>query len=103
MRGRQPLIICPGRAVDSLRIRSGCRTAFDAGRILFLSPFSAKPRRVTRKSALRRNQVVAALADEVYVPHIESGGNTDRIVRKLNEWKVPILPSPSRGRITEGR
>ncbi|MBI4469785.1 MAG: DNA-processing protein DprA [Acidobacteria bacterium] len=91
LRGKQPIIICPARAIDSLRISAECRTAFDSGRILFLSPFSKQPRRVTKESALRRNQVVAALADEAYVAHIESGGKTDQIVTNLIEWKVPIL------------
>ena len=91
LRGKQPIIICPGRAIEAMRIPADCRAAFDAGRVLFLSPFTRQPRRVTKKSALRRNEVVAALADEAYVAHIESGGKTDRIVKMLTEWKVPIL------------
>jgi len=91
LRGKQPIIICPGRAIEAMRIPAGCRAAFDAGRVLFLSPFGKQPRRVTKESALRRNEVVAALADEAYVAHIETGGKTDQIVRKLTEWKVPIL------------
>jgi len=91
LRGKQPIIICPGRAIESMRIPADCGTAFEAGRILFLSPFTKQPRRVTKESALWRNEVVAALADEAYVAHIESGGKTDQIVKKLAEWKVPIL------------
>lgn len=91
LRGKQPIIICPGRAIESMRIPADCRAAFDAGRVLFLSPFTRLPKRVTKESALRRNEVVAALADEAYVAHIESGGKTDQIVKMLTEWKVPIL------------
>jgi hypothetical protein len=91
LRGKQPIIICPARAIDSMRIPAECRTAFDAGRVLFLSPFTKRPKRVTEDSALVRNEVVAALADEAYIAHITAGGKTDQIVRKLNEWKVPIL------------
>lgn len=91
LRGTQPIIICPGRAIESMRIPAACRAAFDAGRILFLSPFSGKPKRVTKESAFRRNEIVAALADEAYVAHTEAGSNTDQIVKKLIEWKVPIL------------
>jgi predicted Rossmann fold nucleotide-binding protein DprA/Smf involved in DNA uptake len=91
LRGVQPIIICSARAIESMRIPPACRAAFDAGRILFLSPFTKQPRRVTKKSALRRNEVVAALADAAFVAHIESGGKTDQIVRKLSEWKVPLL------------
>ena len=91
LRGKQPIIVCPGRAIDSMRIPADCCTAFDAGRILFLSPFSKQPRRVTRESALVRNEVVAALADDAYITHITSKGKTDHIVMRLNEWNVPIL------------
>jgi predicted Rossmann fold nucleotide-binding protein DprA/Smf involved in DNA uptake len=91
LRGKQPVIICPGRAISSMRIPADHRVAFDAGRILYLSPFSKLPRRVTKESALRRNEIVAALADYAYVAHITSQAKTDHIVRQLNEWKVPIL------------
>ena len=91
LRGKQPIIICPGRAIESMRVPADCRKAFEASRILFLSPFTKQPKRVTKESAIRRNEVVAALADEAYVAHIESGGKTNQIVKKLNEWKVPIL------------
>lgn len=91
LRGNQPIIICPGRAIESMRIPGICRAAFQSGRILFVSPFTGRPKRVSKDSALRRNEVVAALADEAYVAHMESGGMTDHIVKKLIEWKVPIL------------
>jgi predicted Rossmann fold nucleotide-binding protein DprA/Smf involved in DNA uptake len=91
LRGNQPIIICPGRAIESMRIPTDCRTAFGAGRILFLSPFSRQPKRVTKESALRRNEVVAALADEAYVAHVAEGGQTAAIVGMLKRWRVPIL------------
>lgn len=90
LRGKQSIIICPGRALESMRIPTSCRTAYNAGRILFLSPFTTQPRRVTRESAFRRNEVVAALADEAYVAHVTEGGQTAAIVGMLNRWNVPI-------------
>ena len=91
LRGKQSIVICPGRAIDSMRIPTKCRASFDAGRILFLSPFSKVPRRVTRESALRRNEFVAALADRAYVANITRGGNTEHIMRMLKKWGVPII------------
>jgi predicted Rossmann fold nucleotide-binding protein DprA/Smf involved in DNA uptake len=90
LRGRQPLVICPARAIESMRVPSICRAAFDAGRLLFLSPFSKKPLRVTRDSANRRNEVVAALADEAYIAYVGTGSQTERIVERLREWNVPL-------------
>jgi len=91
LRGSSPIILCPGRAIEAMRIPAECRVPFDAGRVLFLSPFAKQPTRVTKESASRRNEVVAALADEAYIAHVAPGGKTSAIVRMLNEWKVAIL------------
>jgi|GEM_PF-646618 len=90
LRGKQPIIICPARAIENMRIAKECRPAFDAGRILYLSPFTEKPRRVTRESAKRRNDLVAALADAAFIPHIAPNGETERIAGLLKKWHVPI-------------
>jgi predicted Rossmann fold nucleotide-binding protein DprA/Smf involved in DNA uptake len=88
LRGKQPIIICPARAIERMRIPTECRPAFDAGRILFLSPFIDKPRRVDRESALYRNEMVAALADAVYLAHVQPGGDAERLLSLLRKWEV---------------
>lgn len=91
LRGKQPIIICPARAIEAMRIPTECQTSFDAGRILFLSPFTKKPTRVTKESAFVRNKLVAALADEAYIAHVSLGGQTERIAQMLKQWRVPII------------
>jgi predicted Rossmann fold nucleotide-binding protein DprA/Smf involved in DNA uptake len=61
------------------------------GRILYLSPFAKQPKRVTKDSAIRRNQVVAALADDAYVAHAAAGSQTARIAKRLKHWEVPFM------------
>jgi predicted Rossmann fold nucleotide-binding protein DprA/Smf involved in DNA uptake len=95
LRGRQPIILCPARAIAAMHIPAECRAAFDAGRLLFLSPFIESPRRVTKDSALRRNEVVAALADDVFIAHIAPGGQTDRLADMLKPWGVPLVAPPT--------
>ena len=92
LRGKQPIIICLAREIESMRVPANCKIAFDAGRLLFLSPFTKKPKRVTQDSALRRNEVVAALADEAYIPHISPGGQIAKIVDLLKKWHVSFVP-----------
>jgi len=58
--------------------------------VLFLSPFTASPRRVTRDSARRRNEIVAALADDAFIAHITPGGEAERLVEMMRRWGVPI-------------
>ncbi len=91
LRGKQPIIICLARAIGTMRIPSECRPAFDAGRILFLSPFAEKPRRVDRESALYRNEVVAALADSVYFAYVRHCGDTERLLALLKKWEGVVF------------
>lgn len=90
LRGKQPIIICPARAIDEMRVPTECRVAFDAGRVLYVSLFAGQPRRITADSALRRNEMVAALADDAYIAHVSPGGQTMRIADMLMKWKVPL-------------
>lgn len=90
LRGKQPIIVCPARAIEAMRIPIECRAAFDAGRLLFLSPFARVLKRVTKDSAERRNEFVAAMADEAYIPHVSPGGQTARIAQMLTAWQVPL-------------
>ena len=94
LRGEQPIILCPARAIAGMRVPAECRTAFDAGRVLFLSPFIHAPKRVTRDAAGRRNEMVAALADQVFIAHIAAGSRTACMVDVLTRWGVPFLCPP---------
>jgi hypothetical protein len=98
LRGKQPIIICPARAIGGMRIPTACRSAFDAGRILFLSPFVEKPKRITRESALLRNGLVAALADEAFIGYVSPDGQTVNIANQLKQWNIPLISQGGRGK-----
>lgn len=89
LRGKQPVIICLARAIDTMRVPKEIRQVFEAGRVLYLSPFRGQPERITKESAQRRNAVVAALADDAYIAHVSPGGGTQRIEHMLERWSVP--------------
>lgn len=97
LRGKQPIIICPGRAIQAVRISQDLRAALEAGRLLLLSPFASTPRRVTKESATLRNELVAALADEAFIAHASPGGETARLLEKLAAWGVPVLGKTAQG------
>jgi predicted Rossmann fold nucleotide-binding protein DprA/Smf involved in DNA uptake len=90
LRGNQPIIICQARAMESMHFPTECRSAFQAGRLLFLSPFTELPKRVTRESALRRNEMVAALADEVIFAHIALGSHLEALAQQMAAWGIPV-------------
>jgi predicted Rossmann fold nucleotide-binding protein DprA/Smf involved in DNA uptake len=89
LRGTQPVIICLARAMEKIRLPSAWHTALDAGRLLILSPFEKRPPRPTVESARQRNELVAALADEVLIIHAAPGGQIEQISRLADRWRIP--------------
>src|SRR5437667_4497784 len=63
LRGAQRTIICPARALLQ-RVPLDCKKPLAAGRLLVLSAFAGTAKRVTTELASRRNEFVAAPADE---------------------------------------
>ena len=59
------------------------------GRLLLLSPFSAKHRRVTADLAKHRNEVVAAIADTVCFIHVSPGGELEALREQVRQRAKP--------------
>jgi predicted Rossmann fold nucleotide-binding protein DprA/Smf involved in DNA uptake len=91
LRGRQPTIICPARGLEGMRLRSEFKKPLYEGRLLLLSPFGEKDRRINARLALRRNEFVVALADEVLTAYAEADGKTEMFCRKALEWRKPLF------------
>jgi len=94
LRGTQPVVICPARSMEKMRIRAKYRKPLDQGRLLFLSPFLDRPHRTTAQSALRRNYFVAALANQIFVAHAEPGGKTEQFCYDILKWRKPVFTLP---------
>jgi predicted Rossmann fold nucleotide-binding protein DprA/Smf involved in DNA uptake len=89
LRGTQPIIICPARALPQ-RVPKDWKTALAAGRLLILSAFLVTANRITAKLATRRNEFVAAMADEVFIAHAAVGGHLETLTRRLRTWGMPL-------------
>ena len=89
LRGSPPTIICPARGLPR-RIPAGWRKPLDEGGLLILSAFPEAETRITADLARRRNDLVAALADEVWFAHVTPGGNNDMLTGSLVRWRVPF-------------
>ena len=62
LRGTQPLVVCPARGIEDMRVPAAWRKPIDEGRLLIVSPFDPHRKRVDAPLAERRNRFVAALA-----------------------------------------
>lgn len=91
LRGTQPIIICPARSIDKMRIPKPWKTPLADGRLLVMSPFVEHRPRVTVELAGQRNRFVARLADEVFIPHAAAGSKTQAFCEELLKQKKPVL------------
>jgi predicted Rossmann fold nucleotide-binding protein DprA/Smf involved in DNA uptake len=91
LKGTQPLIICPARSLEGMRIPASWRRPIEQGRLLLLSSFEKKKRRATADLAQKRNEFVATLADVIFVAYAAPGSTTESLCRKLSSWKKPVL------------
>lgn len=94
LRGKQPIIICPARSLPKV-IPPEWRQALSDNRLLILSAFPQTDSRPTASLAERRNQLVAALADEAYFAHITPTGTTARLATRVTESGIPIMKGPT--------
>ncbi len=90
LRGAQPVVICPARSIGPMRIPPPWVEGIKAGRVLVVSPFDEPARRVTSDLAARRNQFVAALAQEVMVLHANPGGRIEGLCHELATAGAPV-------------
>ena len=89
LRGAPPVIICPARGLPK-RIPPEWKKPLADGRLLILSIFPQIESRITAELAARRNELVAALADQVFVAYATPGG---RLETSLRQELLPPMPA----------
>jgi predicted Rossmann fold nucleotide-binding protein DprA/Smf involved in DNA uptake len=90
LRNSQPVIICPARAISTMRLRPQWREPFDVGRVLLLSVLPDTCKRITGHSSEVRNHFVASIAGEILIPHAAPGSKTEAFCRKLIQAGKPV-------------
>jgi predicted Rossmann fold nucleotide-binding protein DprA/Smf involved in DNA uptake len=92
--GSQPVVICLGRSLEAMRIPTLWKQPLADGRLLVLSCFDNRHRRLTRKTATTRNTYVSILADQVLAAHAAPGSGTERLCRKVLEAGKKLWATP---------
>ena len=83
LRGKQPVVVCPARSITNMRMPSTWRKACAEGRLLILSPFALKHKRISAMLAEKRNKFVSFLADQFFVPYAAPGSKTEQLCQGL--------------------
>lgn len=91
LRGKQPIILCPARGLKGLRLGKKARQAVNEGRLLVLSAFADDVRNTTAAQAVRRNNLVAALTDALFVPYASPNGKTWTTVHAALKRNQPVF------------
>lgn len=83
LRGEQPIVVCPARGIDGMRLPMKWRNGISENRLLLLSPFEPGLCRPTQALTEIRNRFVATIADSVLVAHATEGGKLEGLCWSL--------------------
>lgn len=90
--GARPLIVCPARSIEEMQLAPAYKKKLlSEGRLLLLSPFSEKQRRVTAQNSLLRNRFVCAIADEIFIPYAAPGSKTEKFCSEILGGNKPLF------------
>ncbi len=78
LRGVQPVVLCAATGLPHLTLTPELARALADRRLSVLSPFGADVVRATSAEGVRRNEIVSAIADAVFVPHATPGGRAEQ-------------------------
>ena len=90
LRGGQPVVLCPARSIENIRLGKDLKTGVEKGRVLVLSPFDRKIKRSTAESSQLRNQLVGALSAAVFVAYADPGGKTEEFCKEILHSGKPL-------------
>jgi predicted Rossmann fold nucleotide-binding protein DprA/Smf involved in DNA uptake len=86
-----PVILCPARSLERLRLRKEWGVALTQDRLLLLSAFAEPQQETTTQRALERNMLVAALADVLLIAHATPKGRIEQLCDEALAWGKPVF------------
>ena len=90
LRGTQPILLCPARGIENMRLKPAWKDALAEERLLILSPFESRYDRQTVALANQRNAFVAALSDKICIAHAAEDSKTLEFAQRIMAWDKPI-------------
>ena len=87
LKGTQPIIVVLARGLKQ-KLEPELKEPLEQGRLLIISPFENTVTRVSKQTALLRNQFMMELADEVVVGYVKQGGSLKQIITEKNKLKM---------------
>ena len=79
LKGNQPIIIALARGLKE-KIEPEFQKPLEQGRLLIITPFDKKVKRVTEQTAATRNKMMIELADNITVGYTSAGGQLEKLL-----------------------
>lgn len=80
LKGKQPIILVLARGLKE-KTKPEFEKPIEQGRLLIITPFEKKVKRVTEQTAETRNQLMTDLADSITVGYASEGGKLEKLVQ----------------------
>lgn len=89
LRGTQPIIMCPAREIEKMRLKPEWKKPLAEERLLFLSLFDNP--RVSEARSRKRNAFVAALSTKICIAHAAEDSKTLEFAKTILSWGKPVF------------
>lgn len=90
LKGKQPVILVLARGMKK-KLEPELKKALVENRLLIISPFEEWVERVTEETAMKRNQYMLELADEVVIGYTSNNGELMKVLTKSNPENLHFL------------
>ncbi len=85
-KGEQPIILALPRGLKT-KWPTELKRLINTDRLLIITPFETKIKRVTKETAILRNQLMVELADEIVIGYKNPGGNIEALFDSMEIGK----------------
>jgi hypothetical protein len=90
LKGKQPIILALARGLKE-KIEPEFEKHLDQRRLLIISPFDKRTKRVSELTAEIRNKLMIELADNITIGYASEGGQLEKLLRNIEKPITRIL------------
>ncbi len=84
LKGKQPIIVALARGLKE-KVETEFQLPIEQGRLLIVTPFEKKIKRVTEETAATRNKMMLEIADSITVGYASPGGQLEMLLYSIQK------------------
>lgn len=85
IKGTQPIVICPARSLNNMRLSKLWRAGLNENRMLIITPIRGSNTRPTKGICNKRNEFLVKITKKVYIPYLDASGKMVELYNKLKD------------------